>query len=208
MATRTTKMSCVTIYRAPLSMISIIGRPPDAIFKIAGVPCSSTTGMRVKYQRRPAMSPVTIIFVQRGKTYPATVKGTISVGGTGDVGLIDNNKDGMGKMHPGTRKVKNSVDWLPSLQEFRLRTLKTEYIPVPIVEMVEYQCKMSRRCYKQEAICNPDYSIAGNRAPYKNASHTTPMVADTLIEMSITTSEGEEGRNAGNSSHAATPYYH
>jgi hypothetical protein len=52
------------------------------------------------------MSPVTIIFVQRGKAYPAIVNGTISVGGTGDVGLIDNTRDGMGKMHTGTWKVK------------------------------------------------------------------------------------------------------
>lgn len=50
---------------------------------------------------RPAMSPVTITFVQRGKAYPAMVRGTISFGGTGDVGLIDSKSAGMGKMHPG-----------------------------------------------------------------------------------------------------------
>jgi hypothetical protein len=46
------------------------------------------------------MSPVTITFVQRGKAYPAVVKGTIAVGGTGDVGLITSKSAGMGKMHP------------------------------------------------------------------------------------------------------------
>jgi hypothetical protein len=55
------------------------------------------------------MSPVTIIFVHRGKAYPAIVNGTISVGGTGDVGLIDNTRDGMGRMHTGTWKVKVSI---------------------------------------------------------------------------------------------------
>jgi hypothetical protein len=55
------------------------------------------------------MSPVTIMFVQRGKAYPAVVKGTIEVGGTGDVGLIDNIRDGMGKIQPGTWKVKVST---------------------------------------------------------------------------------------------------
>jgi hypothetical protein len=102
-------MSCVTIYKAPLSMISIIGRQPAAIFKIPDFPCSSTMGMRDKYQRRPAMSPMTMMLVQRGKAYPAVVNGTISIGGTGDVGLIDNTSDGMGKIHPGTWKVKVSV---------------------------------------------------------------------------------------------------
>jgi hypothetical protein len=90
-------------------MISIIGRPPAAIFKTTGFPCSSMMGIRDKYQSRPAMSPVTMMFVQRGKAYPAVVKGTISVGGTGDVGLIDNTRDGMGKIQPGTWKVKVSV---------------------------------------------------------------------------------------------------
>jgi hypothetical protein len=45
--------------------------------------------------------------------------------------------------------------------------------------------------------------IAGNGVPYKNASHTIPTTADTFAEMAITTLE----RDAGNSSHSATPYY-
>lgn len=62
---------------------------------------------------RPAMSVVTITFVQRGKAYPAVVSGTIAVGGIGDVGLMRSKSAGMGKMHPDTEDehfLKGEVD--------------------------------------------------------------------------------------------------